>query len=423
MKINAKDHDTTQKAKKKVSKQKPQEPEVKSKRTSVVSKPEVKKPAFIDSDEGYIKEEATTSEQIVTTHPVGTKIEPHPLSRIVPRRSPKERETLKNDIEKNGLLSPGITYKEKLLDGNERQDVCAELGIHFQTVEYEGDDPLSVVLAKQCHNKKLKISQKSIFAARLANLKPGSNQHERKGPANLQNRNTQDITDAEAANLVEVSIRYVQVGKSAIKFSEKLANAVSECKVSLPLAMRAMQHPELKEDIDKALDAQNPAKALKEMLDEYGLNGTSTEMSQELMADLKQMMSFKNLVKELPNDPEGAVAYVMTIIVIFQLPFFQRAYNEFMSRYNSSKQISDDSNVSQNKTLSDDMMNIEYGDEDCDEEWEEPEEDHFEEQPRKDSDDDFFEELDDDADDSEEEEDDDSVDEDEEYEEESDDEK
>lgn len=63
------------------------------------------------------------------------KYEVHELANIVPMASKKELEALKVDIATNGQKEPILLYKNKIIDGRNRQLVCMELGIAVKTKE------------------------------------------------------------------------------------------------------------------------------------------------------------------------------------------------------------------------------------------------------------------------------------------------
>ena len=84
-----------------------------------------------------------------------------------------EYQRLVNDIKDNGLLEPIIIYEGKVLDGRNRYKACRELGIEVESQDYTGDDPLKYVISKNLTRRHLNESQRSMVAARLANMRQG----------------------------------------------------------------------------------------------------------------------------------------------------------------------------------------------------------------------------------------------------------
>jgi hypothetical protein len=100
----------------------------------------------------------------------------------------------------------------------------AKANVAIRTVDYVGDDPLSFVLSTNLHRRHLDESQRSMVSARLAKLRQGDNQHTG-GPANLP-----DLTQSEAAKLLNVSTRSVRDRVVQEKAAPNLARRVARGK-------------------------------------------------------------------------------------------------------------------------------------------------------------------------------------------------
>ena len=100
----------------------------------------------------------------------------HEYSLLYPEMLPDEFESMKASIKLIGQQDPITTLNGEILDGRHRYKACKELGIKPVTEEYNGDDPLSFVLAKHSR-RNLSESQRAIVAAKLCTLKVGTNQH------------------------------------------------------------------------------------------------------------------------------------------------------------------------------------------------------------------------------------------------------
>lgn len=94
-------------------------------------------------------------------------MEIHELANIIPLMSAEEYQSLKADIQENGLLSRVTLYKSKILDGRNRYKVCQELNIEPQFEEYKGDNPLSFVISENVKRRHLNSSQLACVAIDL----------------------------------------------------------------------------------------------------------------------------------------------------------------------------------------------------------------------------------------------------------------
>jgi hypothetical protein len=96
----------------------------------------------------------------------------HELCRMFPPCSPEELEGLRESIEKQGLLEPIVLLDGKILDGRNRASACMMLGIEPTTVEFDGDNPVAFVLAKNLNRRHLNESQRAMIASKISTLPP-----------------------------------------------------------------------------------------------------------------------------------------------------------------------------------------------------------------------------------------------------------
>ena len=106
------------------------------------------------------------------------EIEIHPAANIFPMMSDAEYQSLKADIEKNGVNVWMTFYDGKLLDGRNRYRACVELGINADHYSEQIDvdlipDPVAWVLSLNLHRRHLTDTQRATVAAKIANLKHG----------------------------------------------------------------------------------------------------------------------------------------------------------------------------------------------------------------------------------------------------------
>jgi hypothetical protein len=100
------------------------------------------------------------------------KFEPHPAARLFPLLRGAELEALKVDIASNGQRTPIVIWEGKILDGRNRANVCASLGVklRFEVLrELGAATPLEFVLAMNLHRRHLTATQRAIVAARSRN--------------------------------------------------------------------------------------------------------------------------------------------------------------------------------------------------------------------------------------------------------------
>lgn len=98
----------------------------------------------------------------------------HEYALTFPPMTPDEFATLKQSIEREGLLEPITLYSQQVLDGVHRQRACDELRVKLRFEEWEkmpverrGASPLDYVVAKNMARRHLTTSQRITLAALL----------------------------------------------------------------------------------------------------------------------------------------------------------------------------------------------------------------------------------------------------------------
>jgi len=104
-------------------------------------------------------------------------MEPHEYAMLLPGMAKNPYEGLKEDISRNGLVSPIVTLDGKILDGRHRYKACDELGIEPRFEEFSGGGALEYVISTNIHRRSLSEGQRSMVAAGYWNVKHGSNRH------------------------------------------------------------------------------------------------------------------------------------------------------------------------------------------------------------------------------------------------------
>lgn len=153
-----------------------------------------------------------------------TEYEFHETANAFPFISGEAYETLKRDIEKNGILEPVYIYDGKIIDGRNRYRIAIDLGLtDIPTQEYQGDNPVGFVQSMNLHRRQLSPSQKAAAAAFLADFKQGHHHDDESYE-----------TQASLAKKLGISRRMVVEATSLKKHAgEKLIERVRNGEISL----------------------------------------------------------------------------------------------------------------------------------------------------------------------------------------------
>jgi N6-adenosine-specific RNA methylase IME4 len=164
----------------------------------------------------------------VSAHP---RYETHPASEVVPLLEGEAFDALVVDIKANGLISPITLLGGKILDGRNRMRACGAAGVEPRFVEFVGADPIAFIISANIERRHLDESQRAMCAARLATLKPGSNQHMRVAAQICA------PSQGEAAARLLVSRRLVQSAREVLDSGEhELVHAVDRGTIAVSLA-------------------------------------------------------------------------------------------------------------------------------------------------------------------------------------------
>lgn len=127
----------------------------------------------------------------------------HKAAEIFPLMTGAEFDALVADIREHGQREPIITHQGQILDGRNRWRACELVGVEPVTIEWDGDGtPEAFVVSMNLHRRHLNESQRGLIAARLANMKPGHVESQRKTGEGIS---TPVISGQEAATLLNVS--------------------------------------------------------------------------------------------------------------------------------------------------------------------------------------------------------------------------
>jgi ParB-like chromosome segregation protein Spo0J len=98
----------------------------------------------------------------------------HPLADIFPLMEGKVFQELVEDVRTNGLMEPINTFEGKIIDGRNRYRACIEAAVKPRFIEFDGSVPLiNFIVSLNLHRRHLDTGQRSMVAAKLANMRQG----------------------------------------------------------------------------------------------------------------------------------------------------------------------------------------------------------------------------------------------------------
>ena len=160
----------------------------------------------------------------------------HPAAEIFPLLEGAEFQALVADIREHNLREAIWRDRSgRILDGRNRLRACKAAGVEPRFRTYEGDDVVSFVISLNLHRRHLTESQRSMAAARLANLGEGR-------PS--KTASIEAVPQTKAAELVNVSRASVQRAKKVLANGAKeLVAAVDQGRVTVSDAVAIVRKP------------------------------------------------------------------------------------------------------------------------------------------------------------------------------------
>lgn len=147
-----------------------------------------------------------------------TEYKDHPLSSVLPLMGQMEIQELAADIQANGLRVPITLLDGQILDGRNRYRACKFVDVEPRFRDFNGDgDPLSFIVSVNVKRRHLTTGQKSMVAAKIANLPSGMT----KEAARSAKLPTSTRTEKEAAEELKVSPRSVRTAKEVLRDAPK----------------------------------------------------------------------------------------------------------------------------------------------------------------------------------------------------------
>ena len=160
-------------------------------------------------------------------------MKPHPYADVLPLLEGKALADLTADVKTNGLREPIVLFAGMILDGRNRWNACKAAGVEPRFVDYQGNDPLALVISMNVRRRHLDESQRSLIALRLANMRQGER-------TDLQpSANLRKVSQAEAAERLSVSERSVTFAALVLnEATPALLHAVEQGKIAVSLAAK-----------------------------------------------------------------------------------------------------------------------------------------------------------------------------------------
>lgn len=177
-----------------------------------------------------------------------TEIKPHPFAAAFPRYEDEEHKRFVVDIKQNGLLVPILLAPGNLiLDGVERYRACIKAGVEpkFEITQEPPNKWLWLIMALNVRRRHLTASQRAAIAAEMVTTSLGDNQH-KGGSANLPT-----LTQAQAADLFDVSERHVRDGVMIKKQKSDLFEEVKAGRLAITVAADSLRQKPEKGGADK----------------------------------------------------------------------------------------------------------------------------------------------------------------------------
>ena len=228
------------------------------------------------------------------------KKEFHSLANIFPMMTDQELESLKQDIQKNGLREPIYLFNGKIIDGRNRYLACLKAGIKPIFRNYKGNesDLLNFVISLNLHRRHLTTSQKACLSVDiLPEIERQTKENLSKKMSIIRKSDNKVATKFEsqnsnktASNIFGVSERYVTDAKKIFKESPEVFNRVKAGKLTLQQAKKELNQNEVSAILPKPENLGNIelSKTDKKKINEYVKEfGISEQKATEYILKLK----------------------------------------------------------------------------------------------------------------------------------------
>ncbi|MQT77289.1 MULTISPECIES: hypothetical protein [Pseudomonas] len=223
------------------------------------------------------------------TEPAEVSFDLHPWADLFPLMCDEGLTLLSLSLQDKGQREPIVLSEGKILDGRNRFRGLKALNRPIETLNFEGDDPVSYVADHNLHRRHLKPSQRAAVAAWLSELLRADNLEE-----SAESEDTADsalaLTQAEAANQLGVSKRLVAAGSTIkIQGHPDLINLVKNGIMGIESAVLVS---DLSMDSQEEILNNSPEdfrKAIKDVRDKNKLGKTRAGESSEPSSNSKRL--------------------------------------------------------------------------------------------------------------------------------------
>lgn len=187
----------------------------------------------------------------------------HPVANIWPMMSADDLQDLADDIKTNGLHYAIWRHRDgRIIDGRNRWLACDLAGVECPSNIYGGPDGpalVSFVVSMNEKRRHMDESQRSMVAARIANLNRGDNQHTAIAAT----------SQSEAAKLLNVSADSVQRARTVQeRGTPELVDAVEKGRVAVSAAAHIARAPAERQRTILATDEKAIKQAAAELAQE-----------------------------------------------------------------------------------------------------------------------------------------------------------
>ena len=236
----------------------------------------------------------------------------HPAANLFPMMSETEYAGLVKDIEENGV-STCLRFRgddwetAELVDGRNRLRAIQQLGLDYRdyadisTCE-DMPNPVAIVVSLNLHRRQLTPSQLGLVAARIANLKHGSNQFDKKEES-PNGDSSVPITIASAAKITGASERNTSRGKAVIASgTEELVKEVESGGLKITVAAKIADLPKAEQPA-AIIEAKKP-KTQKPKAAPVSLKSdlfTTEDLAPEEIARIKADERYQSAMAEIRN--------------------------------------------------------------------------------------------------------------------------
>jgi ParB-like chromosome segregation protein Spo0J len=223
------------------------------------------------------------------------KYKNHELADLFPMMSDLEISDMSKDIKANGQRNPIVIHEGKILDGRNRYAACVMADIDPIEVPFKGKDALSYVLSTNLHRRHLSTSQRAMVAANIANLNLGEKSD--------SSKELSHVTQAEAAEKLNVSLASVKRAKDIQDSDKALAKDISSGKITLGAAQKVIKAQEEEMPFDPDIDvAKLNKESFKKSKIEDDFGAEIPKALHELWAKREQVKGWVGRLQEIRRE-------------------------------------------------------------------------------------------------------------------------